>query len=209
MQVTTDGGQTWRAAANPSQSVLRLSWVALDNAFVVAAAQPGCGAGFWRTVNSGEFWDGPVPPLDVWHLLPSSEATELHAPGGVVPSPCGQAGTYELEPQPFGSTFVMCRDGRVFRTDDEAQTWTRSGQEPAAVAMGLLEQRPVLAVDGRSDCAGIAVERPDGTRIGCIQGADARGAVALNFAGDSSGLFLSGARAWDTNDGGATWTGAG
>ena len=147
-----------------------------------------------------------MPPNNVWHLLADPTATELHAPGGIVDSPCGEQGNFELEPQPSGPTFVLCGDGRVFRTDDDAATWTASGREDAAVAMGLLDRSPVLAVAGRSDCPGIAVERTDGSRLGCIEGADAGGGVALGFSADSYGLFIGGEQTWVTDDGGATWS---
>jgi hypothetical protein len=208
IEVTSDAGQTWVPVETPSSSVLRVAWPTSQDLFHVGASDLGCTPEFRRSLDAGESWEPAVPPVDVWHLLPDPASIQLHAPRGVVDSPCGATGTYDLEPSLVGPAFVLCRDGRVFRSIDDAESWQAVGTERDAVALGVIAGEPLVAVVGSSTCEGVAIRPPGSADIGCVSEPRPAAGFALGFRDDAAGMLLAGDNTWVTSDAGQTWRSA-
>jgi hypothetical protein len=205
IETTTNGGGTWNGVDTPADEVLRATWASTDNLWFVGAGGESCSPAFFTSGDEGGSWGGPEDAAAAWHLLPEPTASQLHAPNGNVSSPCGGATTLELEPISTDQAFVLCGTGEVFETRDAGGSWGSLGTAEGAVALGVADGSPLVAVPTTNEtCEGLGIGAVAAEGIGCADGAPDED-VALSFADGGVGFLLAGAETHVTADGGASW----
>lgn len=157
VEVSTNGGKSWRTTSPKLGSILRLK--SFDNQAVFAiGADDGCRASF-ASVGSptGRWLINRGMTSDIWYRVPSDPST-VHAPGGATSTPCGDdlialagRGTYEAT--------AVCVDGRV-RTKRQGRAWTTVLSSSGVVAVNADDNRFTAArvMDG---CDGLVVQHFD------------------------------------------------
>jgi photosystem II stability/assembly factor-like uncharacterized protein len=203
IELTTDGGSSWVPVSTPADQVLRVTWAAEDDLWLIGGDAPECGPQFTRSADEGATWEAPSGTDGAWHLLPARDATQVHAPEADVGSPCAPGATIELESVSADEAFVLCDDGDVQSTGDGGESWTSVGGARGAVALGLTGGTPVLARPGGDGCDGLSVGPLGSDEPVCVEGAPSR-RVAVAFAGEA-GVLLAGTGVWTTSDAGASW----
>jgi hypothetical protein len=205
VQTTTNGGGTWNGVDTPTEQVLRVTWAAVDNLWFVGAGGEGCAPGFFTSTDEGGSWLGPEDAAAAWHLLPEPTAGQVHAPNGNVDSPCGGSITVELESVTAEQAFVLCATGEVFETRDAGAGWSSLGTAVDAVALGVADGSPLVAIPTSSEtCEGLGIGAVASEGIGCVDGAPTD-AVALSFGDGGVGFLIASASTFTTADGGRSW----
>jgi photosystem II stability/assembly factor-like uncharacterized protein len=209
LELSDDGGKTWRQVDVPARSLLRVKAVSTTEAWVVGT-DTSCKPRFIRTTDGGRTWVTKVSTAGAWHLLPAA-ARRLHAPNGNVDSPCRAAApATDLAVSDNTTAAVLCSDGQVHTTRDAGATWARAASTTGGTALAFLgRQVGFAAAPGGAGCDGTLVARTTdaGTtwqERGCADGA--AGAVTLAFSTTTAGLMATAAKVWQTEDAGRTWT---
>lgn len=208
VEVTDDGGVNWSALEIPDVSVLRVRIT--DGSLWFIGAGGDCTEGYYERSVDDEGWEPSATTGTAWHLLADPRLPDVHAPDNFRRAPCEDSGAsiLELESAVGAPARLLCSDGTVHVTADNAATWTELGQVPGARAMGVADGEPLVAVADVEGCGGLALQQvtdPEPTDVGCVEDA-ADGDVALAFADDGrTGFLLAGGATWTTEDGGATW----
>jgi hypothetical protein len=210
IEITEDGGATWSAFEDiPDVSVLRVR-ITDDNLWFIGAGRD-CTEGYIERSADDEGWEPSTSTGTAWHLLADPGRPDVHAPNRFQRAPCEDSGAsiVELESAVGAPARLLCSDGTVHVTADNAATWNELGQVPGAWAMGVADGEPLVAAADVEGCDGLALQRvtdPEPTEVGCVEGAGDSD-VALAFAGDGrTGFLLADGATWTTEDGGATWT---
>ena len=154
VEVSSDGGKSWRTTSPKLGSILRLK--TYDNRSVFAiGADDRCRATFASiTSPTGQWQIDRAMTSDIWYQVPDETST-VHAPGGDTSKPCGDnlialagRGTYEAT--------AVCADGRV-RTIGQGRSWSTVLSSSGVVAINADDNRFTAArvMDG---CAGLVVQ---------------------------------------------------
>ncbi|MEP6761331.1 MAG: hypothetical protein ABJA93_08190 [Sporichthyaceae bacterium] len=209
LELSDDGGKTWRDVDVPARSLLRVKAVSAAEAWVVGTDK-SCKPRFIRTTDGGLTWVTKVSTVGAWHRLPPP-STRLHAPKGNVDSPCAAATpAVDLAVSSNTAAAILCKGGQVHTTQDAGTTWLRAGSTRGATALAFLGRRAGFAsTPGNKSCAGTLTSRSSdaGTtwqERGCAEGAT--GGVALAFSTNTVGLMATVDEVWQTHDAGSTWT---
>jgi photosystem II stability/assembly factor-like uncharacterized protein len=209
LELSDDGGKTWREVDVPARSLLRVKSVSITEAWVVGT-DPSCTPRFIRTTDGGRTWVTKVSTAGAWHLLPAA-SRRLHAPKGNVDSPCKAATpATDLAVSDNTDAAILCRGGQVHTTRDAGATWARAGATTGATALAFLGREVGFAAVPRSGgCDGTLVRRTTDAGAtwqerGCAEGA--AGAVTLAFSTATAGLMATVDEVWQTDDAGRTWT---
>jgi hypothetical protein len=212
LQLTTDGGKTWKAsdAAGPTgaSSPLRILVTGSAEASVVALNGQGCAPEFIRTYVAGDNWAAYPDQLNgTWFANPRTAST-VHSPNGDVKTPC--AAVVGLAVRDSSHAAVLCSDHSVYRTADTGGNWGPALTVPGAVAITDSGDGYVVAAAGAPTCAGVVTSSFNATSGaaktgGCFaSGAPIAGAVALSNGGGTLWAWVGG-RIAHSGDGGATW----
>jgi photosystem II stability/assembly factor-like uncharacterized protein len=211
LERSTDGGRTWRALNTPAWTILRLRLVSSQTAWFVGTDR-ACRTHLYRTVDGGHRWRVSPRTRGTWHRLADRRLHSLHAPNGLVDSPCrGDARILEVAGVTLWTAALLCSDGSVHRTSDGGESW-RAGSAlrgGRALAFPSPESGYAVVVDG-AGCSGLQIRRStDGglrwTPVGCVQNAPDRSAIALALADSAHGVLVVGATTFSTSDGARTW----
>jgi photosystem II stability/assembly factor-like uncharacterized protein len=209
LELSDDGGKTWREVDVPARSLLRVKAVTATEAWVVGT-DTSCKPHFIRTTDGGRTWVTKVSTAGAWHLLPAP-SRRLHAPPGNVDSPCRAATpATDLAVSNNTTAAILCSGGQVHTTRDAGATWTRATSTTGGTALAFLgRQVGFAAAPGDAGCDGTLVARTTDASTtwqerGCAEGA--AGAVTLAFSTTTTGLMATVDEVWQTDDAGTTWT---
>lgn len=209
LELSGDGGKTWRPVNAPARSLLRVKAVSATEAWVVGT-DTGCKPRFIRTTDGGRTWVTKVSTAGAWHLLPAP-SRRLHAPQGSVDSPCRAATpATDLAVSSNTTAAILCSGGQVHTTRDAGATWAKAASTTGGTALAFLGREVGFAASpGDARCDGTLVARTTDAattwqRRGCAEGA--AGAVTLAFSTATAGLMATADQTWQTDDAGRTWT---
>ncbi|QGN58934.1 hypothetical protein [Nostocoides sp. HKS02] len=211
VEVSTDGGSTWKTRPAPFDAVMRIRVRADKSTFAVGANQSsGCAPAIRQAPGLTKAWGDAVAATDVWFRDPQKPDTIGLAKGGTG-TPCPGAKVIDLAVVDAGAG-ALCATGAVLVSTSGAQ-WNRAGMVPGALAVALDgKANPYAVLPGAGSCAGLAVVQPDspGTVVGCVQvdlGSVRPGSVALSMSADSGWLRV-GQRVFRADSSLATWKAA-
>lgn len=211
VELTTDGGTTWKAsdASTPTgaSSIIRLTAQSARQASAVALTAQGCTPEFIRTYVAGDNWAVYADQLaGEWYAHPGTSGA-VHSPNGDVAAPC--PAVVGLAVNGAGTAAVLCANRDVYRTTDGGRDWGNPTNAPAAVAIGSTASGYAIAATGQDGCSGIAVSTLDtGTGAAAPAGCAGIGAPPGDVAisGSAGAIWLwAGDTVLRSTDGGSTW----
>lgn len=209
LQWSADRGARWTNIATPARQVLRVQVAGGGVAWLTGADQR-CQLQLWNTTDSGRTWTlGDVS--GAWSLLTQAAATQLHAPGGLVRSPCARgANAVDLAGLTVASAAMLCSNGNLYSTADGGTTWQPVGTWPLARAVANDPSGQVLILrPGAAGCTGLEVDSAArgsaAGRLACVAQASRDAAAGMAFTSNGSGLIVVGAATYRTDDGGRSW----
>lgn len=216
LERSVNGGRTWQALTTPAWAILRIRVVGRQSAWLVGADR-ACRLRFYRTRDGGRRWTVSAQTNGAWHRLPDRQARRLHAPTGLVASPCPADGRIvEVVGVTLWTGAVLCGDGSVYRTGDGGRSWPARSRLSGARALAFASpETGYAAVEADTSCSGIQVQRSTdgGARwapVGCLRDIPGdgtrRAAVSLDFADSATGLLVAGPATFRTSDKGRTWS---
>ncbi|WP_349426429.1 hypothetical protein [Microbacterium sp. LWS13-1.2] len=179
-----DQGATW---TDVTPAYLGIAQVQTLEAFSardaeLVGATAGCEPQALRTYTRGEFWDSYPDVLAASRYVDLRDAGSVQLPSGPVPAPCPAA--FGLHAS--GDVVALVCDGRAWSWS--AGQWAALAPERAlAVAV---DDSDILVAHQADDCAGIAIARVAAdmsgvaSAVGCVEGTDAAGPVAIAARGD-------------------------
>ncbi|GAB3611535.1 hypothetical protein GCM10027414_36610 [Humibacter ginsengiterrae] len=212
LELTTNGGTTWRAAdagsLSGASSVLRITVASSTQAAAITLDKQNCAVQYIRTYIAGANWATYNDQLaGSWYLDPSSPTT-VHSPQGNVAAPCPTM--VGLAVRDASSAAVLCADHTVYRTSNAGAAWGTPLTVPGAVAVTASASGYATAATGIEGCAGVSVSSLDAgtgaaTTSGCFATAAPQpGAVAMASGGNTLWLWAGDALV-RSGDGGASW----
>lgn len=154
VEVSRDGGRTWKSTSVGLRSVSRLRSYSESSVFAVGGSDD-CEARYVAAGGPGESWEPNESMLGAtWYRQPG-DTNRVHAPGGRTSSPCG-ADLGDLAGLGDDNAAAVCSDGVVRTTSDNGRTWRelKGGENGLAVAAD--DGSFALAL-GETDCEGLAV----------------------------------------------------
>jgi hypothetical protein len=212
VQVTTDGGKTWRNRTSPYPVVTRIQAVDATRGFVVGA-DGSCSMGVRNTTDAGATWPSTAPLADTL-ARDAKDPAKVHAPGDRTVAPCDSAAVVDLARSSPTAAQVLCADGTIRSSTDDGRTWPEAGKVTSALALdSRLVGTTVTAYVAwtKEGCEGVQVSKVvDGqvSDLGCATtGAEAgQGRVTLAAPTPDTGWLLVGDSTWRSSDGLKTWS---
>lgn len=192
VEVSRDGGRTWRRTAPGLKSVSRLRSYSDSAVFAVGGAAD-CDPRYVATGGPGESW-GPNERLlgQTWYRLPG-ETDRVHAPDGGLSSPCGPR-LRDFTGLGQSNAAAVCSGGTVRLTQNGGDSWRDLKGVSDGLAIGADETVYVLAVRRAScDGAAIVVLNPGAKQF---DNADARCAAVGRMAGEKFAVGVRGRVLW-------------
>jgi photosystem II stability/assembly factor-like uncharacterized protein len=212
VDVTTDGGKTWRNRTSPFPVVTRISATDATKGFVVGG-DAACSMGVRTTSDAGGTWPGTAPLADTL-ARDAKDPTKVHAPGNLTVAPCEAAPVVDLARSSSTAAQVMCADGTIRSSTDDGKTWPETAKITSGLALdSRLVGTTVTAYVAwtKNGCEGVQVSKVvDGqvSDLGCARtGAEAGpGQLALAAPTPDTGWLLVGGSTWRSSDGLKTWS---
>jgi hypothetical protein len=213
VQISTDGGKTWRNRTSPYAVVTRIQATDASKGFVVGAAQD-CSMGVKQTTDGGVTWPG-AGSLAETLARDAKDPTKVRAPGSRTVGPCGSSPVVDLARNSASGAQVLCADGTVHSSTDDGQTWPEVGRVTSGLALdsksvgGSATAYVARTVEG---CAGVQISAVEGGRIsdlGCAPvdvSAGLPGKVALAVPSLDAGWLVVDGTTWRSSDGLKTWS---
>jgi hypothetical protein len=212
IQVSTDGGNTWRNRPSPYAVVTRIQATDATKGFVVGA-DTACSMGVRTTTDAGATWPGTAALADTL-ARDAKDATKVHAPGNRTVAPCDAAPVVDLARNSTNGAEVLCADGTLRSSADDGRTWSEAGKVTSGLALdSRLVGTAVTAYVAwiKEGCDGVQVSRVvDGqvSDLGCAPTGDEAGPgkVTLAVPTPDTGWLLVGGTTWRSSDGLKTWS---
>lgn len=157
VEVTTDGGRTWRTTETGIYGIARLQAYGETAVFAVGADRDCEPTYAWITSPKASWRTDQSVMWDVWYRYPEGR-DRIHAPGGRSFRPCG-GDIVTLAGLGSDRAAVLCEDGRI-RTMTRGQGWQTVLSDSGGTAITTDKDR-FLVVRVRSDCAGIVLQHID------------------------------------------------
>jgi hypothetical protein len=156
IEVTTDGGDTWRVTDSGLKSVVRLRAFGDSSVFAIGADED-CKPVYAVDAYPGAEWRTDDSMLsETWFRLPD-ELNTVHDPQDKTSKPCGEAGLVDLAGRGDDQAAALCGDGSI-RVRDGGVDWTTAAEHSDALGLSADDNRFVMAVQG-SQCDGVEVRR--------------------------------------------------
>ena len=155
VEVTTDGGRTWRETNPGIRGIVRLRAYGDDSVFAVGADKDCKPTYAWTTSPSGDWKRNPSIMFDVWFRYPSDKS-RVHAPGGREFQPCGGASVVSFAGIGTSRAAALCPDGRI-RTIAGGRDW-RTVQTKSEAAAINADDSTFVAARMMKGCDGVVVQ---------------------------------------------------
>jgi hypothetical protein len=212
VQISTDGGKSWRNRTSPYAVVTRISPTDATKGFAVGA-DGSCTMGVRTTTDGGATWPG-TGPLAETLARDAKDPTKVRAPGGRTVAPCGAVPVVDLARNSPTGAQVLCADGKVRSSTDDGQTWPQSVDVPSALA---LDSKAVgsgvtaFVARAKDGCAGVQVSTVVNgavTDMACVVTGEGvvPGNIALSVPLPNTGWLVVGTTTWRSSDGLKTWS---
>ena len=212
VQVSTDGGKTWRNRTSPYPAITRIQATDATKGFIVGA-DPSCSMGVRTTSDAGATWPGTSPLADTL-ARDAKDPSKVRAPGNLTVAPCDTAPVVDLARSSPTAAQVLCADGTLRSSTDDGRTWPEAGKVTSGLA---IDSRAVgstvttYVAWSKEGCEGVQVSRVVNGQIsdlGCAPtGAEAGpGKVTLAAPTPDTGWLLVGGSTWRSSDGLKTWS---
>lgn len=154
VEVTTDGGDSWRATDPGIRSIVRLKAFGSDAVFAIGA-DADCKPTYAWIEGPDKKWQRDASQTsDKWYRVPSDQ-NQIHDAEGKTSRPCDDGvaalaglGTYQAA--------VLCNDGRI-RTRDQGRDWRTVDGKSGAVALNADNSRFVAAVTDQRCKDGLSI----------------------------------------------------
>ncbi|GAA1432537.1 hypothetical protein GCM10009616_22220 [Microlunatus lacustris] len=157
VEVTTNGGRTWRSADPGVSAAVRLKSYGETSVFLIGADGQCRPSYAWQTSPDAEWQRDATRADDIWYRMPDNP-DRVHAPGGRRSVPCS-AGLADLAGLGTERAAALCRDGRL-RTTDDGGRWTTVLKDSGGRALNADDNDFVVAREVPS-CSGLVVQRFD------------------------------------------------
>jgi hypothetical protein len=212
VQVSTDGGKTWRNRTTPYAVITRLQANDQSKGFVVGA-DPACSMGVRTTNDAGATWPGAAPLADTL-ARDARDTTKVHAPGDRTVAPCDALPVVDLARNSTNGAEVLCADGTLRSSTDDGRTWPEAGRVTSGLALdSRLVGSAVTAYVAwtKEGCEGVQVSQVVNGQVsdlGCAPTGDEAGPgkVTLAAPAPDTGWLLVGGSTWRSADGLKTWS---
>lgn len=188
VEVTTDGGKSWRKTKPDMTAIVRLTAYGDGSAFAIGADDNCRPTYAWITGPSGEWQQDRSRVGDIWFRVPR-DTDRVHAPGGTESRPCGED-LLNLASLDSDRATALCADGRI-RTVANGRDWKTVEERSGALALNANGGQFVAAVS-RKGCSGVLVQGfgitgsgLGGSRGTCrseVEAVDNKTAVARRYA---------------------------
>jgi hypothetical protein len=211
VQVSSDGGKTWRNRTSPYAAITRVQADNATKGFVVGADN-ACSMGVKTTTDGGTTWPGNGSLAGIIARDPG-DPTKARAPGGRTVTPCGSVPVVDLARNSTNGAQVLCADGAVRSSTDDGVTWSDSAKVTSGLALdSRLVGGTVTAYVAwvKSGCAGVQISSVVSGKVsdlGCAT-ADgvAPGKVAFAAPSTDAGWLVVGTTTLRGSGGLATWS---
>lgn len=192
VDVSEDGGRSWRATAPGIGSIVRLKTFGSSSVFAVGADDDCRPTYAWINEPRGS-WSRDAGRTDsLWYRTPG-DLDLVHAPGDGTSRPCGKSlvglaglGTFQAA--------ALCADGRL-RTVDQGRGWRTTKTGLTALSVNADDDRFVVALQ-RKGCRGVIVRTFDADGSGldgsagrCRKPAPADREITVAHQGDAVWLW--------------------
>lgn len=213
VEVSEDGGVSWRQVAGDVRRVLRVIARQQGEVWFVGAG-PGAGAGPQTGAGTGDCvaarYDAPgfTPATvdGVWYLPTDPAGTVLSSPAGPVDTGCVPIALAAADTR---TAHVLCSNGALRITQDTGASWRTVSRVPGAVAISFQDVASGYLLAATKDCPAAVLATDDRgvswTRRGCLKGTEPQAVAA---AGDQLLAVVDG-RLQGSADAGRTWTATG
>jgi hypothetical protein len=197
LELTTDGGRSWKARPEPFDALVRVKVRGNGSSFAVGArAADGCRPSIRQATKYDADWGNASAVNDAWYRDPRDERA-VGLPTGGTGRPCGSKAVVDLAITDRGAA-ALCPDGTVLVSRAGA-AWDKSAKVPGALALALDDtSRSFAVVPGSEGCRGLSVvdaAKPTAV-VGCVEADLATvkpGTVALSVAGSNAWMRVGGA----------------
>lgn len=212
-QLTTDSGATWLTTdvTGPTRvtALQRISVINKTSAMMIGLSQADCSVQLVKTFVSGKNYALYSKELDQsWFIDPATPA-RIHAPAAWHAAPCDRVITFAAKT--LRSAAVLCADGTVSVTSDQAVSWSPSKPYPGANNIAASPGGYLITAGATAQCAGVPVlslsnDAQSITSTGCLPlvAQPAAGQVAIASAASTVWIW-AGDTVKRSTDGGATW----
>lgn len=207
IEVSEDGGVSWRQVAGDVRKVLRV--IARRDGeiwFVGAGSETSAGAtdcGAAR-YDAPEF--APATVDGVWYLPTDPAGTVLSSPAGPVDTGCVPIALAATDTQ---TAHVLCSNGALRITQNTGASWQTVSRIPGGVAISFTDVASGYLLAATDDCPAAVLATDDRgaswTRRGCLEGTEPQAVAA---AGDQLLAVVDG-KLQGSADAGRTWTATG
>lgn len=155
IEVTTDGGKTWRVTDAGLKSVVRLKAFGGSSVFAIGADK-NCKPAYAMAASPDASWhrDDSVLP-GTWFRMPGALNT-VHDPQDNTSQPCGKDGLVDLAGLGTQQAAALCGDGKL-RIRDGGAGWHTAVRKSRGIALNADNPRFVMA-QVRGTCDGVAVQ---------------------------------------------------
>jgi hypothetical protein len=154
LEVSRDGGRTWRSTSTGLRSVSRIRAYSDTSVFAVGGATD-CETRYVATGGPGESWEPNEQLLrQTWYRVPR-QPNRVHAPSGRESEPCDER-LQDFAGLGDQGAAALCVGGTVRTTQDSGRTWRDLDGTSAALALGADQQVYVVAIR-RDSCDGVAL----------------------------------------------------
>src|SRR6478609_6449613 len=194
VQITTDGGKTWRNRTSPYPVITRIQATDATKGFVVGADE-ACAMGVRSTTDGATTWPGTGSLADTL----ARDATQV----------------VDLARNSANGAEALCADGSIRSSGDDGRTWPETGRVTSALALdSKLVGSTVTAYVAwtKEGCEGVQVSTVVNSQVSDLGCAPAEagdvvpGKVALAAPNQDTGWLVVGTTTWRSSDGLKTWS---